>query len=129
MFADYLCGLERPYLKYDVLNSCYKPLVSVASQQQQPEMEEVTSRKHRLGTNRSISTSSNCTVGSNTEFDHGQTGLESMSELSLDDELIELKGTLNNNPKKVYQDNIKIFKKFSRKKAPVKTQNGGSRKA
>jgi protein SMG6 len=27
LFADYLCGLEQPYLKYDVVNKCYCPII------------------------------------------------------------------------------------------------------
>ena len=29
LFADYLCGLEEPILKYDVANRCYNPLPSI----------------------------------------------------------------------------------------------------
>ena len=28
LFAEFLCGLEQPILKYDVLNKCYSPIVS-----------------------------------------------------------------------------------------------------
>ena len=37
LFAEYLCGLEQPYLRYDVISGCYKP-VSRAFQQSEMEV-------------------------------------------------------------------------------------------
>ena len=53
LFAEYLCGLEKPIMKYDVINNCYVPLNQV---------DNFGSRKE---THRTISVCSNSSVSSN----------------------------------------------------------------
>ena len=81
LFADYLCGLEIPFMKYDVLNECYTPVNEALKQL-------ALNNKKTLLNNRKISTCSS--TGSNTngfEFDASH----HLEDLNLDDEFSELK--------------------------------------
>ena len=92
LFGEYLCGLECPYIKYDVRNECYKPIYKPNGQ---PDILD-SSVIEQSATHRTFSTSSNCTnISNDFERDNQLPDMDSMTEaLHLDDDLLELKGNL-----------------------------------
>lgn len=83
MFAEYLCGMEYPYIKYDVANECYKPLASVYS-------AEHNKLGFKRNESRTVSTSSSCGGGGGISLNDFEP--EQNLELEdMDEDLIRLK--------------------------------------
>lgn len=64
LFADYLCGLEQPYLKYDVLNKCYCPIKQ--PQQQQLQAQNINLNQQNNKQIKRLITTSICSNNSST---------------------------------------------------------------
>lgn len=71
VFAEYLCGLEKPIIKFDVINNCYSLI----------EVKAETNKE----TKRTISTCSSSSIRSNTNFDETQDLNEVSTELPGDE--------------------------------------------
>ncbi len=85
LFADYLCGLEEPLLKYDVANKCYNPLPSTKIDQ-----------KIAKTINRTTSTCSSLSIKSSTTIDgNGEKAQDFDLNHSDDSDLNELKEKRN----------------------------------
>ena len=93
LFADYLCGLEQPVLKYDVLNSCYSAIIQVASPppgasfNSSFEFSRLNKLKSECHANRTISTCSSSSLKSETDLINSDASLaNAMMRTNLSDE-------------------------------------------
>ena len=85
LFADYLCGLEQPVLKYDVVNKCYSPIITSVQIENSSNFESNRLNKLRNENgNRTISTCSSSSVKSSSIVDENE-------EIETNGELNELK--------------------------------------
>lgn len=82
MFAEYLCGLEQPLAKFDVLNKCYSRIVE-ANDKQKKTGEKII--PHRTISTCSSSSANDSNYNTNLEE------IDQPNEMSDDDELSELK--------------------------------------
>lgn len=88
LFADYLCGLEHPILKYDVLNKCYNQITGGQVSLGGPEFNRLNQLKNESNPNkRTISTCSSSSIKSETDLMNMESSLlNSMLKSSLNDE-------------------------------------------
>ena len=84
LFAEYLCGLEQPVLKYDVINKCYSPLMT--NTQIESSLKNRLSKLRNENGNRTISTCSSSSVKSSSAVDENEN-----EDNETNDELNELK--------------------------------------